>query len=288
LSGCEEELGERVATGLHRPLGRGDWVLVFLDSLGLRIDAALASLRSALGSAPIVGLGATASPLDTPLLWHAGEVQSQACAGVILRASRPPTLRVAHGFRSEGALRRVTRSRGLWIEELDGRPALEVYREAVPARLRNDPEWAGRFVFLVGLCSGAEPEPPAEWPRDRLLIRRVSGIDEESGAISLPDPVEPGRHIALVLRDPEEAQRDLADQLSGLAAGPGRFGCYLTCEARGATLFGGHEGEAKQLRRLLPDSPLLGLLGAYQLFAPNGDAVPSLHTHSAVLALHGG
>jgi len=262
LSSREQELGERVVTGLSRPPGPEDLVVLFLDSVALAPGAALASLEAALGPTALVGVGATASSMELPSVWHRTDIESAACAGLVLRGAKRPTLRVSHGFRPESGPHRVTRSQGLWVAELDGRPALDVYREAVP-----------------------EPEPPAEWPREQVLVRRLAGIDEARGAISLPEAVEVGRQVGFVQRDSELARRDLEHQLSGLDGGAGAFGFYLTCATRGETLFGAPGAEAELVRQIVPEVPLLGILGAYQLFSPGELAPASLLTHSAVLAL---
>jgi small ligand-binding sensory domain FIST len=221
--------------------------------------------------------------MELPSVWHRTDIESAACAGLVLRGTKRPTLRVTHGFRPESGPHRVTRSQGLWVAELDGRPALDVYREAVPEPLRTDPEWAGRYPLLAALCAG--PEPPAEWPREQVLVRRLAGIDEARGAISLPEAVEVGRQVGFVQRDSELARRDLEHQLSGLDGGAGAFGFYLTCATRGETLFGAPGAEAELVRQIVPEAPLLGILGAYQLFSPGELAPASLLTHSAVLAL---
>ena len=172
----------------------------------------------------------------------------------------------------------VTRTRGHWVVELEGRPALDVYREVARGPLAADLRRAAAFV-LVAL--------PVEASQDTLapgtyLVRQVVGFEENANAFAIPEPVKPGDRIALTARDPESAREDLKHMLEGIG-GPPALGLYFDCCARGAGFFGVPGLEAAYLESALGPVPLAGMFGSCEI-GPIG-ARTELLTYTGVLAL---
>jgi small ligand-binding sensory domain FIST len=172
----------------------------------------------------------------------------------------------------------VTRAEGHWVQSLDGRPALDVYRETARGPLARDLRRALGFVLAaVPRVPGAALEPATP------VVRCVAGIAEGRRAFVLPEPVVRGQQIAFVLRDADGAREDLRALLARLGSPRPACGLYLDCRERGAALFGVSGLEAAYLERELPGVPVLGLRGSCEIGPVGGQ--PALLTHAAVLAL---
>ncbi|MGI9591832.1 MAG: FIST C-terminal domain-containing protein, partial [Myxococcota bacterium] len=192
---------------------------------------------------------------------------------------------------------RVTAAHGPWVLELDGRPALDVYRQAAGGALADDLPRAAASVLAA---LPAEPEAPLAPGSYR--VRNVAGFAEERGAFAVAEPVPRGARLALVQREPETARADLLAMLEGLGAGTsGGTGAgtgagaaeadaqaaglalYFDCCARGAGFFGVPGLESAYLTRALGPTPLAGMFGSCELGPIAGRT--ELLTYTGVLAL---
>jgi small ligand-binding sensory domain FIST len=176
----------------------------------------------------------------------------------------------------------VTRSQGNWVLELDGRPALDVYREAALGPLADDLQRAAAFV-LVALPSDRD----ASLLPGSYRVRHVVGFSPDERAFALPEAVERGQQIALAVREPESARADLKAMLAGLAEGQPSFGLYFNCCARGSAFFGIPGLEAAYLESALPETPIAGMFGSHELgpIGVSGESSLELLTYTGVLAL---
>ena len=271
------ELGEAIAKRVGTT-GPEDLVVVLPDTGLLRPDAFLQGLAAGLGEARVVGAGAVDALSDPPLQWCGAQPTSGAAAGLLVRASSPPRLGVTQGTRPVTGLLEVTRSRDHWILQLDGRPALDVYREAARGPLADDLSRAAQYVMAALPRRSREPLAPGGY-----LVRAPVGFSEAQRALALPMPLEPGSQLAFVHREPETARRDLVDMLAPLAERPAALGLWFDCMARGRGFFGVEGLEAAYLERALEPTPVGGMFGSCEIGPVGG--VTELLTYSAVLAL---
>jgi small ligand-binding sensory domain FIST len=284
LSGTEHRAGEALAHRLDAPPAAEDLVILLPDPYAVAPGALLAGLAPALGAAPVIGAGAVDGPGTPPVQWAEGEIATGGVAGVVLRGARPTRIGVTQACRPVTGPLKATRSDGHWLLEIDGRPALAVFRETVRGPLGEDLRRAAAFVFV------ALPEPgdaEAALRRGDYRVRNVAGFSSERGAIAVAEPVRTGETIAFVLREPHGARDDLKRMLAGLAAGgPAGFGVYLDCCARGAALFDVPGLEAAYQQEALGALPLVGMLGAYEIGPVRGRT--EILTYTGILALAGG
>lgn len=273
LAACEE-IAARVGGARAE-----DLVVLLPDPRTFQAGEFLAATREALGPARVVGAGAGDPVGGAPLQWCGRVVASGAVAGLVLRGARPPRVGVTQACRPASELLTVTRSRGHWLLELDGRPALDVYREVARAPLAADLRRASAFV-LVGLPveAGAERLEPGSY-----LVRQVIGFEPDANAFAIPDTAKPGDRIALVVREPEAAREDLKAMLAGLGSAPPAFGMYFDCCARGAGFFGVQGLEAAYLDSAFGPAPIAGMFGSCEI-GPIGSRTELL-TYTGVLAL---
>lgn len=194
----------------------------------------------------------------------------------------------------------ITSARKNLILTLGGRPALEAIRDAAGGL---DEE--RRRLLPGGLFVGRViNEYKDRFGRGDFLIRPVTGVDEDLGAVAVADLVRPGQTIQLQLRDRRTASEDLQMLLSAQRLHERPAGALLlTCAGRGREFFGDESHDVLSVQRAFreeppgelkakpgeqvdPDEPLLPLAGVFAgaQIAPAGDAA-GLHTHSAVLAM---
>ena len=172
----------------------------------------------------------------------------------------------------------VTRCQGPWILELDGRPALDVYREAARRPLADDLRRAAAFVLAALPRDAAAPLAPGGY-----LVRNIAGFATDANAFAIPEQLEKGAQIALVHREPETAREDLKAMLAGWA--PSRPASRSTSTAaRAARASSACPGlESAYLEQALGGAPLAGMFGSCEIGPIAGRA--ELLTYTGVLAL---
>lgn len=279
LRGHETNAGVEIAARLGEPRPE-DLVALFPDP-HLDVAALVDGMRDALWPARVIGAGSADALGNSAAQWCGTQIETEALAGVVLRGTKPPRIGVTQACRPTGELMTVTRVRGNWVLELDGRPALDAYRSAARGPLADDLGRAANFV-LVALPQTEGPLQPGGY-----LVRHVVGFAEEHGAFAVPTAPRNGDRLAFAIREPEAAREDLKTMLSGLEMGSPALGLYFNCCARGSVFFGVPGLEAAYLDHAFGSVPIAGMFGSCEI-GPIGDAAtaaPELLTYTAVLAL---
>jgi small ligand-binding sensory domain FIST len=278
LRGRESELAAELLARLGGPATANDLVVLLPDPAAFDATALLADVDARLGPAAIVGAGAARAAGAPSLQWAGHEVAGGGAAALALRLPTPPRVSVTQSCRPVAGPFVVTRAEGHWVLELDGRPALDVYREAALGPLAADLRRAGQFVLVALPRDPAAPLRPGGY-----LARHVVGFSEPRRGFALPELATKGQPLAFALRDAASARDDLRAMLEGVA--PARAALYFDCCARGEALFGVAGIEAAYLARALGDAPVAGLLGSCEI-GPIGPRTELL-TYTGVLALLG-
>jgi len=279
LRGHESHAGSEIAARLGGPPRPEDLVVVLpdphLDSTELASE-----LGRSLAPARVVGAGSGGPLADAVLQWYGARIESGALAGIVLRGSRPARVGVTQACRPVSEMWTVTRTRGNWILELDGRPALDVYREAALGPLADDLARAAAFVLVALPRDASAPLRPGGY-----LVRHVVGFSPEDRAFAIPEIARRGDSIAFALREPASARSDLQAMLEGVGSEPAQLGLYFNCCARGAAFFGVEGLEAAYIARAQPDTPLLGMFGSCEVGPIGNPERTELLTYTGVLAL---
>lgn len=177
------EVGARVAETLNDPTLRGLFVL----SDGLRVNgsALVRGLSDSLPSGvPVTGgLAGDGSRFESTWVSHGGVPQP---AGVVALGLYGADVHVAHGSMGGwdlfGIERRVTRSVGNVLYELDGRPALDLYKEYLGERASGLPATA--LLFPLSVRRDANDTTP--------LVRTVLAIDEAARSMTFAGDIPEG------------------------------------------------------------------------------------------------
>ncbi|MGH8704870.1 MAG: FIST signal transduction protein [Burkholderiales bacterium] len=191
----------------------------------------------------------------------ANDVISGGLSGAVLASSVTVTTRLTqgcaplppHGATAGAGRYRVTECEANVIATLDGRPALDVMKEAIGEVLARDLRRAAQFIHVGLPVSGSD--------RGDYLVRNLVGVDPRSKLIAIGDRVEPGAELMFCKRDAQSARQDLLRILSELRAevpGPPRGALYYSCLGRGEHMFGERGAELGIVREQLGDLPLVG------------------------------
>lgn len=181
---------------------------------------------------------------------------------------------LSQGCSPIGPHRRITQAQRNVLVQLDGEPALDIFKEDIGEILARDIAKVGGYIF-AGL-----PIPGSD--TGDYLVRNLIGVDMSKKLIAIGDLVEEGQELMFCRRDATTAREDLSRMLARLKKrldGPPRGGIYVSCLGRGANLFGDDSEELKQIRDELGDFPLVG-------FYANGEiSQDRLYGYTGVLTL---
>ncbi|HTZ36133.1 MAG TPA: FIST C-terminal domain-containing protein [Stellaceae bacterium] len=195
-------------------------------------------------------------------------------AGLMLAPGVGVATALSQGCVPIGPVRRIDEARDNVVMAIDGRPALEAFRTDIGPELAQDMRRVGGVIF-AGL-------PVAGTDTGDYLVRNLMAIDPGQGWIVLGAEVAPGDPILFCRRDPDSARQDLVRmvrQLAGRLGGPPKAGVYVSCVARGVSLFGDEGVEATIIRETLGEFPLVG-------FFANGEiSRDRLYGHTGILTL---
>ena len=249
------------------------------DPMGLDPARLLAALAERAGGVAV--LGGVASGLPLFELCNA-DVVSGALVGLAV-AGAAPVVGVAQGCEPIGEPFVITRAEGTTVEQIAGRPALEVLAEAVAAVQGGTARVRGAGLF-AGLAMDPAKSPLA---RGDFLVRNLIRVDRGTGSVDVAEPVRVGQTIQFQLRDARAAADDLratlATMAETLAGRTPAFGLYFDCAGRGRGLFGVGDHDIGLIREGLGEFPLAGFFGNGEL-APVGGR-NHFHTYTGVLVV---
>ena len=183
----------------------------------------------------------------------AGAPASGGASGVLFGGALGLTSGLTQGCTPIGPVRTVTAGRDNVLIELDGKPALDAFKEDVGEAV------ARNLVRAAGFIHAALPIPGSD--RADYLVRNLVGIDPDKGWLAIGERIQKGDRIMFVRRDAASAMADLDRMVADVVkrAGPSPVcALYVSCVARGPNLFGPGSRELGRLREALGDVPLIG------------------------------
>lgn len=198
-------------------------------------------------------------------------------------------LRVRHGSRGGwsgfGPERIVTRAEGNVLYELDGRPALQIYKDYLGERQRDLP--AAALVFPLSVREADA----------RSYVRTILSYDEATQSMTFAGDIPMGSHVQLMRGNLDrivEGASEASVALGASAGGDlrrfhgelGRSLCLaVTCVGRRMMLRERTEEELEAVAEWLPsDTHLVGFY-SYGEISPLGDGTSGLHNQTMTLTL---
>ena len=227
-----------------------NFAIVHADPYNRHVADLVNKLAGKVESGFLVG-GLTSSRRDN--LQVADGVVEGGLSGVSFADSVTVATRLTQGCTPIGPKRVITTCQQNVIISLDGRPALEVFKEDIGEAGARDLNRLGGHIF-AGL-------PIAGSDTGDYLVRNLVGIDPANKLVAIGEMVQPGSSVMFCRRDAKTANEDMTRMLEsirkGLYSRP-RGGIYYSCLGRGASLFGPNSEELRMVRDTLGDFPLVG------------------------------
>lgn len=269
---CVTEGGHQLAPALL------EWVGRRLPALGLiHADPEHAELIPLIEDVAASTSGFLVGGLSSSRSAHhqvAGRVTGGGVSGVLFSSDVPVVTGLSQGCTPIGESHVISDCLDNVLIGLDGRRALDVFQEDI------GPELSADLSSVSGLIHAALPIHGSD--TGDYLVRSLVGIDPARGWLAIAGQIEPGDRVIFVRRDPESAAADLTQMLGRLKErldGPPKGGVYVSCIARGASLFGEEGAEMAIIRAALGDVPLVG-------FYANGEvSFNRLYAYTGVLTL---
>src|SRR5215216_2315478 len=216
LSADSHAVGQRVAQGLLPHLSAETiGMFVFPDGRIDNLDPFFAGLEGDLPSErflPLWGGGAVNNfSYEEPTYQYCDdEVVSDGVSYALLSGNARASWGISHCLIPIGGERKVTRSQGNVIYEIDGKPAAEVLKEYLPEHaLAEDEDWLPYSVSLA-LCFRA----PSYMKDEEYIVRGVPAVNLTDGSITVQTEVSEGTSVWFSSRDKEK----LATGLDRMAA----------------------------------------------------------------------
>jgi small ligand-binding sensory domain FIST len=240
--------------------------LAFGDPMSCDPDRLTALLNDAYPGAPLVGGLASGPQLKRPAWMLLGrEVIERGAAAVALTGEVEFDVVVAQGCRPIGEPLIVTKAEGNVLQELGGRPPLEVLR-ATLAQCPPEDQRLARSALFAGL---AMSEGRTGYKRGDFLIRNLLGFDQDTGSLMLGANLRRGQTLQFHLRDASTSDTDmqaLLGVLPEIGAAP-RGALLVACVGRGQGLYGEPDHDAALVQSMRGPLPLAG-------FFANGEFGP--------------
>jgi hypothetical protein len=216
-----------------------------------------------------------------------GEVISGGVSYALLSGKAQPSWAISHTVIPIGGERKVTRSKGNVIHEIDDKPATEVLKEYLPDHaLADDRDWIDYAVSLA-LCFRA----PSYMKDEEFVVRGVPAVKMADGSIVVQTEVQEGTSIWFSSRDKEKLATGLdrmATQIKEQLGGERpNLVFQFECATRGKDML--REQEKLQFlrhfrRSIDPDAPWAGYYCAGEIGPVGKHNNHHLYT-SVVLAL---
>jgi small ligand-binding sensory domain FIST len=204
----------------------------------------------------------------------AGATTGGGLSGVLFGEAVPVATGLTQGCSPIGPQHTITAMENDVVSELDGRPAVDVFKEDIGDLLARD------LQRVVGYIHAAVPVVGSD--TGDYMVRNLIGIDASRGWLAIGDALSEGDQVMFVRRDGASAVEDMGrmlDSLKGRAGAGIRGGVYHSCIARGPNQFGPGSQELSMIRDALGDVPLIGFFGNGEI--SNG----RLYTYTGVLSL---
>jgi hypothetical protein len=238
-------------------------LFVFPDGTKVNFDDFFAGLEANLPSdrfLPLWGGGAGDNlALVQSYQYCDDEIVSDGVAYALLSGEAHPASAIGIGYLPIGGERKVTRSEGNVIYEIDGKPALEMLQEYLPDRDLAE-NWR-RYAHSCVLCLRA----PSYMKDEEYVVRTILSLDATDGSATVQTEVPEGSSIWMTSKDQEKFATGLdrmAEQIKQeLGGNQPKAVLHFDCVSRGKLMF--RDQEKLQLLRQFrqavgPEAPWAG------------------------------
>jgi hypothetical protein len=181
--------GQSIARTLDRPDLRG--ILILSDGLNVNGSELVRGINSVVGKAVVVtgGLAGDGSRFKQTWVLRDGKASANVVSAVAFYGDR---VAIGHGSKGGwdkfGPERKVTKSEGNVLFELDGEPALQLYKNYLGDRAEGLP--ATGLLFPLALRADTQD--------DKALVRTILAVDEAQQSLTFAGDVPQGHLVQLM------------------------------------------------------------------------------------------
>ena len=228
------------------------FAIVHGDPTNARTPALVDGLAGAAAGFLVGGLTSSRGPHHQ----IAGGVTDGGVSGVLFAPTVDVATSLSQGCTPMAEAHEITDCRDHILISLDGRPALEVFKEDIGELLAHDLQRVAGYVHAALSIAGTDTGD--------YTVRNLMAIDPDRGWLAIGAEVQPGDRVLFVRRDPTSAIEDMQamlDRLKQRLDGPPAGGVYFSCLARGPNMFGSADHEMGMIRDTLGDFPVVGFFG---------------------------
>ena len=269
---------EDIARQLLRDDLRG--VLVLSDGIDVNGSQLVAGLNAVLPPSVVVtgGLAGDGDRFQRTWTLHEGRPVTNRVSAVGLYGDR---IQLGHGSKGGwdmfGPERTVTRSRDNVLYELDGKPALELYKRYLGERAAELP--ASALLFPLSLRAGSDAE--------KRVVRTILSIDESEQSMTFAGDVPEG-HLAQLMRANFDrlitASSEAAMHTGSLDSGhTPTLAIAISCVGRRLVLRSRTEEELEAALESLPEDAVQIGFYSYGEISPFGTGSCDLHNQTMTL-----
>ena len=244
------EASHSAGVSLARELASPDLRAVFVLSDGQSVNGSdlIVGLNSVLPDSVVVtgGLAGDGDRFEKTWVLNAGRPQSGVVSAVGLYGEQ---VRVWHGSKGGwdifGPERRVTRSRGNLLYELDGRPALDLYKSYLGDRASGLPATA--LLFPLALRSSPDD--------DKTVVRTILAVDEAEQSMRFAGDIPEGSLAQLMRANFDrliDGATDAATMAQAAATPQPLLSVAISCVGRRLVLGERTEEELEAALQVLP------------------------------------
>lgn len=258
-------------------------VLVFVDGLHVNGAAFTRGLTGALPSGVTVSGGlasdgtqfiATGIGLDGPPVER--RIVAVGLCGDSLRVGTGS----AGGWIPFGPERTVSRASGTVVYELDGEPALSVYKRYLGDLALQLPGSALLFPIALSTPTGSE-----------TVVRTILGIDEAEGSLRFAGDVPQGSKVRLMRSTPDQlldgAAQAARNALVALGEAVPAVVLCVSCIGRRAVLKSRVEEELEEVTRQVGGAVVSGYYSNGEISPPLNDTIALLHNQTMTVTIIG-
>jgi hypothetical protein len=251
-------------------------VLLLADSLLGDLQELVTGFYKTTGpKVPLVGGGAgDEQRFLRTLVFHGDQILEQAAVALWIASDQPLRVVTRHGWDPIGRPLFVTRAEGTKIQELDGRPAAEVYEEQLglePGQLDPDRFWDTSILHPFGLMQ-----------TDGTFVIRVARSKNMQGELKIQGCLPPPGCGVQVMTGSPDSLLGVVEEVVGTSLGARRDATVLltfSCAARAMILGKRAPEEARRLQLAAGDVPTFGFCCCAEFARSSG----TLGTHNATL-----
>lgn len=255
-------------------------VLVFSDGIHVNGSALVAGMQQQLPAHVMVtgGLAGDGAAFERTLVVCDTEVSDRTIVAVGLYGDR---LRVGHGslggWDPFGPERMITRSEGNVLYELDGAPALSLYKSYLGAHAKDLPN--SGLLFPLSIRETAD---------GRSVVRTILAVDEAAGSLIFAGDVPQGHRAQLMKANFDRlidgAQGAAVSAATEFGDGSPAVALLISCVGRKLVLKQRIEEEVESVRDVLGDGAALVGFYSYGEIAPgNASRCSELHNQTMTI-----